>query len=182
MQNNAISDGNIKASSQFTANHAAYQGRLFYEGTGIKFACWSAGTFDTNQWLQVDLGVHYTKVTIVATQGRGDFPQWVTKYKLQYSNDELSFQYYKEEGQNVHKVIKAVLRRPKAATQSPIPIVPMHSLSYGPLRQQQTPRGRLGTYDDDDDDEVAQDGTHTCQLLHCLRLFNLILEIHFMVN
>ena len=41
-------------------------------------------------------------------------------------------------------------------------------------------RGRLRTYDDED--EGAQDGAHTCQLMHCLLLCDLILEIHFMVN
>ena len=36
--------------------------------------------------------------------------------------------------------------------------------------------------DDDDDDDVAQHGAHTGQLMHCIHLCNLILEIHFMVN
>ena len=37
---------------------------------------------------------------------------------------------------------------------------------------------RVRTYDDD----VAQHGAHTGQLMHCIHLCNLILDIHFMVN
>ena len=39
---------------------------------------------------------------------------------------------------------------------------------------------RARTYDDYDD--VAQHGAHTGQLMHCIHLCELILEIHFMVN
>ncbi|XP_078351938.1 LOW QUALITY PROTEIN: polycystin-1-like protein 2 [Oculina patagonica] len=103
MQNYAISDGHIRASTEFDVNHAAIQGRLHFIESGLKRACWTAGTVDANQWLEVDLGDQYTEVTRVATQGRGDYGQWVTKYKLQYSDDQLNFQYYKEQGQNVDK-------------------------------------------------------------------------------
>ena len=43
-------------------------------------------------------------------------------------------------------------------------------------------RGRVYTYDEDDDKNLAQHGAHTGQLLHCTHLCNLKLEIHFMVN
>ena len=39
---------------------------------------------------------------------------------------------------------------------------------------------RARTYDDDAD--VAQHDAHTGQLINCIHLCNLILEIHFMVN
>ena len=99
MENGAISDGQISASSQFDANHAAKQGRLH-----CKAGSWSAGNTNLHQWLQVDLGSQYIKVTRVATQGRHDYPQWVTKYKLQYSNDGVNFHYYREQGQTAAKV------------------------------------------------------------------------------
>ena len=38
---------------------------------------------------------------------------------------------------------------------------------------------RAHTYDDDD---VAQHGANTGQLMHCIHLCNLIMEVHFMVN
>ncbi len=99
MENGAISDGQISVSSQLDANHSAVQGRL-HCGAGS----WSASSNDVNQWLQVDLGSQYTKVTRVATQGRSDAALWVTKYKLQYSNDAVNFQYYREQGQTEDKV------------------------------------------------------------------------------
>ena len=104
MGNNAISYGHISASSQFDEDHAPFHGRLgFTEGAG----CWSANSNDANQWLQVDLGNVYTKVTSVATQGRHGKSQWVTKYKLQYGDDGVSFQNCTEKGQRTDKVKRA---------------------------------------------------------------------------
>lgn len=101
MSNNAISNGHISASSKYSADHAPFYGRVqFKEGAG----CWSPSLSDGNQWLQVDLGNVYTKVTYVATQGRYGKREWVTKYKLQYGDDEVSFQNYTEKGQNTDKV------------------------------------------------------------------------------
>lgn len=66
------------------------------------------GTSLTNsaeEWLQVDLRER-TSVTRVAAQGR-TCPyccQWVSKYKLQYNDDGVTFQYYKEQGQITDKV------------------------------------------------------------------------------
>ncbi|XP_020614402.1 EGF-like repeat and discoidin I-like domain-containing protein 3 [Orbicella faveolata] len=94
MENGEISDRQITASSQLDASHAATQGRLNLKATGNKAGSWSALSNDPSQWLQVDLGCSNTKVTRVATQGRNDPPQWVTKYKLQFSNDGVKFHYY----------------------------------------------------------------------------------------
>ena len=57
----------------------------------------------------------------------------------------------------------AKLQGPTAAMRSPILIEPMHSFSYGHHRQRHMARGRLRTYDDDDDG-VAQDGAHLINL------------------
>ena len=105
MESGAISDGQISASSQWDGNHAAIQGRLHFEAGGGKAGGWSTRENNANQWLQIDLGSEYRKVTRVATQGRNDYPQWVTKYKLQYSYDGVHFQYYREKGQTVNKVL-----------------------------------------------------------------------------
>ena len=104
MASGAIPDDRISASSQMNDKRAASLGRLHLVPTGNKHGSWVAGTRDANQWLQVDLGSTYTRVTGVATQGRDSYPQRVTKYKLQYGNDEASFQYYRQRGQRTDKV------------------------------------------------------------------------------
>ena len=104
MENGEISDRQITASSQLDARHAATQGRLNLTATGNKAESWSALINDLSQWLQVDLVSPYTKVTRVATQGRKDPPQWVTKYKLQFSNDGVKFHYYTDPMQIRSKV------------------------------------------------------------------------------
>ncbi|KAL9950408.1 hypothetical protein ACROYT_G042896 [Oculina patagonica] len=102
MESGEISDGQIRASSQHAINYAAYHGRLHFQKNGGIEGAWSALTNDVNQWLQIDMIGRY-KVTRVATQGRNGFSQWVTQYQLQYSNDALDFQDYKEHGQNASK-------------------------------------------------------------------------------
>ena len=72
MENGEISDEQITASSQYTVDNAAHQGRLRFLETPTKSGSWVAATGDANQWLQVDLRSLYTKVTRVATQGSND--------------------------------------------------------------------------------------------------------------
>lgn len=109
MESGLISDLQISASSRWDSNHAPTQARLNYQETKSKSGAWAAAHNNDKQWLQISLG--NTKITRVATQGRnyspswpyGSHSQWVTKYKLQYSDDGVTFQYYKEQG--VVKVI-----------------------------------------------------------------------------
>ena len=51
-------------------------------------------TNDKNQWIQVDLK-EPTLVSGVDTQGRADYDQWVTRYKVQYSGDGKSWSFVK---------------------------------------------------------------------------------------
>lgn len=97
MESRAISDVQISASSQWDANHAAIQGRLNFQAGGGKQGGWSAKTNNQNQWLQADLG-KVRKVTHLATQGRNGNSQWVKSYKVEFSNDGSTFQFYKEQG------------------------------------------------------------------------------------
>ena len=103
MENGRIKDAQITASSQWDGNHAAIQGRLNFKAGGGKQGGWSAGKNNGNQWIQVALG-SYTKLTSIATQGRNAHSQWVTAYKLQYSQDGVNFYYYKVSGQSSPKV------------------------------------------------------------------------------
>ena len=103
MESRFISDAQISASSQWDINHAAVQARLRFQAGGGKQGAWSARYNNQNQWLQVDLGAE-TVVNNIETQGRNRYSQWVKSYKLQYSNDGISFQYYKDAGSNAEKV------------------------------------------------------------------------------
>ena len=99
MQSGRISDGQISASSQRDASHAATLGRLHFQATPTLHGSWSADKNDAHQWLQVYLGSDSILITGVATQGRNGFCcQWVTMYNLQYSDDNVNFQDYKEPG------------------------------------------------------------------------------------
>lgn len=107
MQNGAISDGQVSASTSYDGHLlAASQGRLHKRGEGLLTGSWASSTLDTRQWLQIDLLSYYTKVNGVATQGRARLNEWVTTYNLKYSDfeDEIKFRYYMEQGQNFKKV------------------------------------------------------------------------------
>ena len=49
-----------------------------------------------DQWLQIDLG-SIVFVCAVATQGRADYNQYVTRYKLSFSFDNFVWQDYQEQ-------------------------------------------------------------------------------------
>ena len=101
MENYQITAAQISASSLFDGNVVPSHGRLHYMGN---VGAWIAKVNDLHQWFQIDLRVE-ANVTFVATQARNaDVYQRVTQYKLQYSKDGLSFQIYKQPGENSDKV------------------------------------------------------------------------------
>lgn len=104
VESGTIPDAQLTASSQHDANHGAHRARLDIQKEGNKRGGWVPRRWGSNQWLQVNLGFINT-VTGVATQGRSEYPQIVTKYKLLYSQDEKDFLYYRETGQTEDKVI-----------------------------------------------------------------------------
>ncbi|XP_027037220.1 uncharacterized protein LOC113665691 [Pocillopora damicornis] len=120
MESQVISDAQITASTEWNNYNSAKFARLNLGG-------WVARAVDPRQWLQVDLGT-YSSVTRVATQGvnlRGRRKCWTTSYKLQYSDDGITFHFYKEPGgtlpkvlsgnQNFHSVVSNKLRQPITA-------------------------------------------------------------------
>ena len=108
MEKYQIAATQISASSQLNVYHAPSHGRLHYKGVS---GAWVAGANDLNQWFQIDLRVE-ANVTFVATQGRHLDPnQRVTQYKLQYSKDGISFQVYKQHGENSDKVRRVFASR-----------------------------------------------------------------------
>ncbi|XP_078697599.1 lactadherin-like [Branchiostoma floridae x Branchiostoma belcheri] len=87
MESGAIPDDSITASSWYTSGvgYEPYRGR--WNGVaGV--GAWAARTNTIGEWLQVDLGEMKT-VTGTIIQGRYDYDQWVTSYKLQHSVDGL---------------------------------------------------------------------------------------------
>ena len=110
MESGAIADSQITASSEWNVKHSPKQARLHTKETLNARGAWACLTNDLNQWLQVDFG-KITPVTHVATQGRNSFTheQWVTKYKLQFSDDGTSFLFYKGQGESSEAVIEILL-------------------------------------------------------------------------
>ena len=101
MENRQITAAQISASSQYDANLPPNQGRLHFKGG---YGSWAARANDLHQWFQINLRVE-ANVTFVATQGRfGNPNQRVTEYKLQYSKDGISFQVFRQHGENSDKV------------------------------------------------------------------------------
>ena len=100
MEDNGISDGQIRASSSWDGNTVASRGRLSIKASGRMRGSWTASAKNSHQWLQIDLGTNDNIVSGVATQGRQDTDQWVTSYKLQYGNNGFNFQYYKDQGED----------------------------------------------------------------------------------
>ena len=100
MEDETIPDAQISASTEYSANYAAKCGRLNSEE---REGAWTPKANDVNQWIQVDLG-DYTIVTWVATQGSYIYNEWVSMYKLQYSDNGVNFQYHREQGETIDKV------------------------------------------------------------------------------
>ena len=93
MGSGAISDSEIAASSEQSANTPARNGRLnFTSGSS-----WCVGTNDTNPYLQIDLRTLHI-ICAVSTQGNSQADQWVKTYTLQLSTDGITWTDYKELG------------------------------------------------------------------------------------
>ena len=69
--------------------------RLNIHANNKGHGAWTAKTNNGKQWLQIDFG-ELVRVTKVATQGRQDQNQWVTKFALSYSVDGMHWVEYKE--------------------------------------------------------------------------------------
>eukprot|EP00026_Physarum_polycephalum_P012869 Phypoly_transcript_13211.p1 GENE.Phypoly_transcript_13211~~Phypoly_transcript_13211.p1 ORF type:complete len:162 (+),score=13.50 Phypoly_transcript_13211:445-930(+) len=81
----AIASGaNVFASSEHNSEHSVKSIRLNSAGMGAGSHSWCAKTLDSFQWVGVGFDTP-KKVTAVATQGRGDYAQWVEEYIVKYS-------------------------------------------------------------------------------------------------
>ena len=107
MEDGRIQDNQITASTFFNAESAPSNARL---NQNIGEGGWSAAASDTNQWIQANLLIS-TMVTGVITQGKGLRDQWVTKFKVQYSDDGVSFTYVKDPA-NQNDLVRCVYLLP----------------------------------------------------------------------
>ncbi|XP_078670674.1 uncharacterized protein LOC144910899 isoform X1 [Branchiostoma floridae x Branchiostoma belcheri] len=94
MESGAIPDGHITASSTHPGC-ATSKARLHSQQCGPAGAWCASRPLNTNNWLQVDVGA-VTTVAGVITQGRSDYPQWVTSYKLRFSRDGSTWSTYQD--------------------------------------------------------------------------------------
>ncbi|XP_043841524.1 lactadherin isoform X2 [Dromiciops gliroides] len=108
MKSEIIPDSKITASSTFKTfgmdafSWHPYYARLDKQG---KFNAWTAESKEDTEWLQIDLGTP-KRVTGIITQGARDFGhiQYVSAYKVAYSNDNKSWTIYKDKRTNTSKI------------------------------------------------------------------------------
>ena len=91
MENGKIGNDQISASSHYNGIPPSFA-RLNRIGKG-----WAAGSRNTNQWLQVDFQ-QTSIITGISTQGLGPLNQYVTAYKISFSNNGNNFDGYKAGG------------------------------------------------------------------------------------
>ena len=95
MRNGHIRSNQITASSSWDRNHGPSNARLYWRKSRARAGAWSARHNNYYQWLLVDFK-RPTRVVKVATQGRQDARQWVTRYYVTFSQDGAHFAEYKE--------------------------------------------------------------------------------------
>ena len=107
MGNNRISNSSITASSVWQSNfvHESWAGRL-----NNPRGAWIAGVNQPGEWQKIDLG-RKSIVTKIATQGRpADYSQWVTSYKISFSQDDHAWEVYEEHDE---EKVKGILHQKK---------------------------------------------------------------------
>jgi len=99
MENGAIPDEDIWASSKINSRSTASRGRLHLKKTKIGEGSWTADNEDQSPWLAIrlnNISEPYT-ITGVATQGANGKNAWVESYKLLYQESVGdSVRFYKE--------------------------------------------------------------------------------------
>ena len=103
MKDGTIQDNQITSSTDYNHVHSAINARLDRPNGNGRTGAWSARTNDVNQWIQVDFG-EMKLVSGIVMQGRTECEQWVKKYKVQYSNDGMAWQFVKDSNQINDKV------------------------------------------------------------------------------
>ena len=103
MEDGAILDSQITASSEYNVNLGAARGRLNLQASGAKAGGWAAGALRLDEWLQVDLRGQ-AEISEVQTQGRDCCDQFVRTFTISYSDDGTTFTDYTEGTSGLTKV------------------------------------------------------------------------------
>ena len=95
MQDGRITPSMLTASSMINHYYGPWSARLRARNHGSMRGGWVAKYRNTNQWLQIDLGVK-SRVKRICTQGRYDANQYVKSYTVSFSTKGDKFVPYKE--------------------------------------------------------------------------------------
>lgn len=117
---------------KWDVNHGPTNARLGKPSGGGKTGAWSSKTNDANQWIQVTF-CEVTKVTKVGIQGRYDYDQWVTKFKVSYSLDGVHFT-----TQSKVSLIKLEIKKTDVIVNVNTPFSNSWNGNINPLRQSAT--------------------------------------------
>ena len=90
-------DGKIKSSSDYNSNHDVRGCKLNKIMPSEHSSAWCASDSekDKNPWIQVNFGKRLL-ITGVSIQGRADSNQYITKFRVLYSNDGTNFSHISE--------------------------------------------------------------------------------------
>ena len=86
LQSGRLRNSKITASSEWNHKHAAWLGRLGRPARSGYAGAWCAKHNNHYQWIKFDFS-RPLRITQVATQGRQDYDQWVTRYTISSSVD-----------------------------------------------------------------------------------------------
>ena len=98
MQSDRISDERITASSWLSSEHMPFYGRM---GRNIGHGAWCAAVNDTNQFLEIDLGIEHM-ITKIITEGKYRLSKdhlgeaWVKEFFISYSTGLEHWSYVKD--------------------------------------------------------------------------------------
>ena len=70
----------------YSSRHGNHNNYLFRIEDSSSQVAWGAKTNNNNQWVQVS-SILPEKWVAIVSQGRPTFNQWITKYRVSYSND-----------------------------------------------------------------------------------------------
>ncbi|XP_072042526.1 lactadherin-like [Amphiura filiformis] len=126
LEDGSIGDSQLTASTEYYDGvyHGAANARLNRIEQPGTTGAWSPLGSDGNQWIQAALGKP-TWVTGVLTQGRHDCcPQWLTKFKVQYSDDGFYWTFVQQTNNQVEMIFDGNTDQNTVATNLfPTPVI-----------------------------------------------------------